>query len=93
LLSQKGLRSGAVFDPDKTVIALMVSDPGLIHLPSQPLAAIEANVEAEGKPGLDPYIQLTKLGVLVVMIEVGALGMFQHQSQLLGLTIPSQLKA
>jgi hypothetical protein len=65
-----------VLDPDKAIIPLPVSDPYLIHLPSQPLAAIEANVDAEGKPGLHPHMELTKLGVLIVMIEVGALGMF-----------------
>jgi len=54
---------------------LFVSKAGPIHLPSQPLAAIEANVNAEGKPGLDPYMQLPKLRVCEVVIQMGALGM------------------
>jgi len=75
LLLQQLLRFSTVLDPNKTVIPLLVSNAGLIRLPSQPLAAIETNVNAEGKPSLDPYMQLPKLRVCEVVIQMGALGM------------------
>ena len=75
MLIQKLLGFSTVLEPDKTVIPLLVSEAGLIYLPSQPLAAIETNVSAEGKPGLYPYMQLAKLRVCEVMIQMGALGM------------------
>ena len=34
------------------LLALAVGDPGLVHLPGQAVAAVEANVHGEGKPGL-----------------------------------------
>src|SRR5260370_20146450 len=87
MVSKKLLPSAKVLDPEKTVISLTVRKPCLVHLTRQPLPAIKTNIDAEGKPGLYPHMELTKLGVLIVMVQMGAPARFFHS---LGLPIPQR---
>jgi hypothetical protein len=51
-----------VFHPGKGVVAPHVVQLGLIHLPGEPLAAVETDVDAEGEPGLDAACMKPKTG-------------------------------
>jgi hypothetical protein len=92
LVIQKFLSLHKVLDPNKAVVALTISNPGLIHLMGQPLTTIQTDIHRERKPGLDPYVHQSKFGMLIVMIQMRAFGVFQNQPEPLGLTIPSDLE-
>src|SRR5207244_11381916 len=55
LLLEKRLGSLEIFDPGETVIVTAVADFRPIHLSSQPLPAIEIDVNRKGKPGLQTH--------------------------------------
>ena len=76
-----------ITDPNKTIVALVVVDPGRIHLARQPKSTVETKINVEGKPALDPHMQHPKLLMHVVMIEMGALTSLEHQLDLFGLLI------
>jgi hypothetical protein len=75
LLVKQGLGLSNVFQPGEGVFAFAVVQAGLIHLASKPLAAIEADVDAEREPGLDARVHEAEDGMNLVMIKVYTLAL------------------
>jgi hypothetical protein len=56
------------------------------------LPAVDAHIDAEGKPGLHPNVHQADFGVLIVMVQMSALGRLHDQAQAFGLTIAADPK-
>src|ERR1043166_4116274 len=63
------LRTAIIFDPDKTVALLPIFQPLPVHLPRQPLPPVQAYLDMERKPGLDPRIHPSHLRVDLIVIQ------------------------
>jgi cell envelope opacity-associated protein A len=87
LLVHQLLRCRPVFDPRKAVVLPPVLYPRCLHLPRQPLAAVDPHVHRERKPALQPEVHEAKLRMQMVKIEMLALAAFQFQFQPFGLAI------
>src|SRR5882672_2280743 len=72
LLIEQRLRLGHIRYPREAIVASLITQSGLVHLPGQPLAAVEANVHPEWKPGLDAGVHEAEHGMYLVMVEVDA---------------------
>jgi hypothetical protein len=81
---------GDLADPGKTVLFFGVVHLAAVHLPAQPLPAVEADLNLEGKPALQAQVQEAKLRVQMVEIEVLALAALQLEFQLFGLAMATQ---
>jgi len=81
------LRCCAILDPEKTVIPLSISNASSIPLASQPLATVDAYIDAKGKPALHPNVHQANFGVLIVVVQMRALGRLHDQAQGFGLAI------
>ena len=79
LAIQKFLGLHKVLHPNKAVVALTISNPGLIHLAGQPLTTIQTDIDRERKPGLYAHVHQSKFGMLIIMIEMRAFGVLQNQ--------------
>ena len=84
LLFEQSLGARGVLDPNETVAALAVGQPGLIHLPGEPLPPVETKVHGEGKPGLHTQVAQAQFFMQEVMIEVETFPGFEHQMNVLG---------
>jgi len=78
-------------DPRKAVLLLGVFHPVAIHLPGEPFPAIDANVNQEGEPTLEPEVHEPKLPMQVVEIEVLTLAGLQLELQGSELAIAAQI--
>jgi len=59
-----------VAEPDEAVVeAVEVASTLLLELVGQPLPSVEANLDAEGKPGLDAGVDPAEDRVPVVLVE------------------------
>jgi hypothetical protein len=87
LLVEEGLGGGDVFQPGKGIVAPHVAEPGLIQLAGEPLAAVEADVDAEGEPGLDAGVHEAEDGMDLVVVQVQALALAVADLQLAGLVV------
>jgi len=93
LLGQKSLDLDRLFHPRKTVVPLHIVQSGSVHLPSQPLSAIQTDIHRERKPGLDSHRHQSKVPVLVIMIEMQAFARLQNQVDLFGFPIaPNRIR-
>lgn len=70
---RKALSSRDVAHTQQAIIALFVGDPFLGQLSGQPLAAVEANLDVEGEPGLEPEVHEAELRMEMVVIVMQAL--------------------
>ena len=61
-----------ILEVGEGVVAAPVAQPGLVHLPGQPFAAVEADVDAEGEPGLHAGVHEAEDRVQVVVVQVQA---------------------
>src|SRR5437867_13289255 len=75
LLVEEGLAGGDIFQPDEGIVALAVLQARLIQLPCQPLTTIEANVNAEGEPGLNACMHEAEERMNLIMIQMHALAL------------------
>ena len=78
------LRALDVVDGDKTVFAAAIAQAGAIHRPRQPLASVDADLDAEGQPSLDAGVHEAEDGVDEVMIERQAFARTADEFQMLG---------
>jgi hypothetical protein len=62
-----------VIDPGDLVVAAPVADPGPIHLPRQPLATVDVDLNLVGRPGLQAHVHPPELGIDQVQVRVQAL--------------------
>ena len=62
-----------VIDSGDLVVAAPVADPGPIHLPRQPLAAVDVDLNLVRRPGLQPHMHPPELGIDQVQVRVQAL--------------------
>src|SRR5271163_996486 len=67
----------------KAVADLRVTNPRGAQLLSQPLPAVEAHVDGEGKPGLQAHVQQAVDGMLKVEVEVQAFAVAGFEDQAL----------
>ena len=86
---EDALGSWQVFDAGETVVALFVLDAGPVHLSGQPFASVEAHLDGERQPGLQPYVHQAELAVDEIEIQVQALAHGGDQSQLPGFSVPT----
>ena len=77
-------------DPGKAIVPFCVFHLVAIHLPAEPFAAVDANVNQERKPALQPQVHQTKLPMQMVEVEVLTLAALQLELQGFGLAIAAQ---
>src|SRR5688572_4514239 len=87
LFVHQALSSFDMADPGKTILLFGVVHLVAIHLPAQPFTAVEADLNLEWKPALQPQVHEAKLRMQMVEIEMLALATLQLQFELLGLAI------
>ena len=83
------LSTGKVLHPGKAVVLPPVSQTFGIHLPSQPLPSVQADLQGERKPGLQAGVHETEPGMNEVVIEVEAFPLPSHQFQAFHFSIPA----
>ena len=69
----KSLRAQDVGEPREAVISPLVRDVLAVECLGQPLASVEADLDVEGEPGLEPDVHEAEPRVKVVVVEVEAL--------------------
>ena len=87
------LRFGPVRDPRKAVILPPVLHPRCLQLPRQPLAAVQADLNRKGKPGLNAGAHEAQHRVHPVVVQEEALAVARLQFQFLGLAVAVNLEA
>lgn len=80
-------------DPRETVFKTAVLDASPVHLACQPFAAVEADLNVEGEPGLDTGIHEAKLGINKVVINKQASSGAELEIQFLGAGVGGDLVA
>jgi len=83
---------GQIFYPGETIAPLLKGDPFLGQLPGEPLPAVEAHLDGQGKPGLQPGAHKTELGMKEIVIEVQTLAAMRPDLEPLGFPVPVNLK-
>jgi hypothetical protein len=78
--------------PQKGVLLLLIGDARLIQLFSQPMPAVEAKIDLEGKPGLQTQVHEAKLGMLEIEIKMAALARLDLHFNVFGLGVSDDLK-
>mgnify|MGYP003336573480 CR=1 FL=1 len=86
-MAQQRLRPHRIADPHEAVVTLVKAQSRLGHLAGEPLPAVQADIDGEGKPRLHPHVQQTELGMQEVMVQVRAPAWLQHQIEHLRLAI------
>ena len=81
-----------VFQPGEGVVTPHIVELGLIHLAREPLAAVDADINSEGKPGLDAGVHEAEDRVDLVVIQVQALALAVMDFQFAGLAILGHLE-
>src|SRR5919204_4740273 len=78
-------------DPGKTVFQTMISNARSIHLSGEPLASVEADLDVEGEPGLNPGIHEAELRIYEVVVQEEAFPLAKPEIQLFGFGIRADL--
>src|SRR5207244_6307044 len=86
------LRFTKVSDPGEAVALLLEGDAGLLHLPSQILSAVEADLNSQRQPGLQTHMHQPKFAVRKVKVEMQTLALTFCQVQALALRIATNPK-
>jgi hypothetical protein len=69
LLIHELLRPLGRLKPHEAVVAPLVSQSGAVHLPRQPLAAVDPDLHREGKPALDPCMDESERRMDLVAVQ------------------------
>ena len=77
------LSASQVFNPSEAVLALNVTNAGLIQLAGQPVTPVKAKMNGKGKPRLEAQVQEAQLLVKEIKVVVETLAGFQAQHQFL----------
>lgn len=59
----------ALVELGKGVVVLHEPQMALLHLPSEPVMAVDIDLEGKRKPGLQPNVQEAELWIEIVIIE------------------------
>src|SRR5213075_1462986 len=86
----QALRLGEVGDLDEAVVSAFVGQACVVHLAGEPLAAVDADLDAEWEPGLDPSIHEAEHGIDDVVIVVQALAELGPDLERSGLWVRAQ---
>src|SRR6266496_3301981 len=73
----QGLGAGRVGQFDKTVVSAPIGQVSGIHLLGQPEPTVEADVHAEGIPGLQAHVTAAQHRMFIVVVEVKTFALFQ----------------
>jgi hypothetical protein len=84
LLVHQPLRLRGVFEPGEAVLPPDIVETSGVHLPRQPLPAIEAHLDREREPRLDAGVHEPKHRIDMVVVEVQAFAPLRHQIDALG---------
>src|SRR5579862_9946159 len=87
------LRASRIGNPRETVVAFAEPDALTLQTHGQPLASIDADVQVEWKPRLQPRVNQTQPRMLEIMVVVQALARDQMQFQQLAPAIAPNLEA
>src|SRR6185503_3135796 len=90
LFVHQALCSFEMTDPREAILFFGVIHMVAIQLPAQPFTAVNADLNQEGKPALEPYVHEAKLRMQVVEIEMLAHTACQLEFELFGLGIAAQ---
>ena len=71
---------------------MLISDALPGQLPGEPLPAVEAHLNGQGKPGLDPGVHETELGMKKIVIEVETLAAMRLDQEPFGLPVAVHLE-
>ena len=82
LLVHQPLGEVDVLDPREAIVDALEVAAASGELPGQPLAAVEADLDVEREPGLQPDVHEAEDGVQEVLVEVPALGPAQPEPAL-----------
>ncbi len=93
LPAHQPLRLAPVGDPGETVVLPHVLQARCVHLPRQPFAAVQADLDRKGKPGLNAGVQKAKHRMYPVVVQEEALAVARLQFQFLGLAVAVDLEA
>ena len=77
----QGLCAGRIGQIDETVIGAAVGQARGIHLLGQPESAVEANIDAEGIPGLQADVAAAHPRMFVIVIKVEAFALLEDGRQ------------
>ena len=92
LLIQQVLGAPQIGHPQKGVLLLLIRETRLIQLFGQPMSAVEANIDLEGKPGLQTQVHEAELGMLEIEIKMAALARLNLYFKVFGLGVSDDLK-
>ena len=67
------LGAGGIVDGDEGVVDLAIADVVPVHLPGQPVVAVEADLDGEREPGGDANVQEAELAIDEVEVQTQAL--------------------
>jgi hypothetical protein len=90
---QEPLGAGPVRDPGEAVVPSSVRQARLVHLPGEPFPAVQADLDREGKPGLDPGVHEPEPRVEPVVVQEQALAPPRDEFQVLGRGVAVDLEA
>ena len=93
LLIHQFLRFWKVLDPGKTVVQAEVFNAGFIHLPRQPFAPVEADLDVEGEPGLNAGVHPAELRIDEIVVKIQAPPRPQFDVQFFRFGVALHLKA
>ena len=87
------LRPRQIVNPREAVVPLLKPDPRSGHLPRQPLAAIDADLNVKRKPALKSNVHQSKVTIHVVEVEKQALAILPDELELCFLALSLDAKA
>lgn len=93
LLIHEGLSFGDVLKLDKTVVAAAIGEPRFVHHASEPFAAVQTDLDAEGEPGLNPSVHKPEDGIDEVVVEGETFAQAGDELKFLGIAVTVDLEA
>ncbi len=93
LLIHEGLGFGGIRQTDETVVTPAIGEPRSIHSAGEPLAAVHADLDGEGRPTLNAGVHEAEDRIDQVMVEGESLAEAGHQLQTFGVSVPVDLEA
>jgi hypothetical protein len=75
------LRAFEIINPHKTIVALLIADACSLQGASQILPTVQTDLNGHRQPGLQANVHPSKLGILIVKVDVQTLTLQAHQFQ------------
>ena len=87
MLVQQTLSGRDILDIDEAIVAFDIADAVVVHLPGQPVPAVNAGVDSKGQPRLNPHVHEAEDRMDVIAVVVLTLAAESRQVDVLGLTV------